>query len=48
MPEHDCSAPLEKYPATIAEIDNTFTSHQFIQRLATENQPFEVAYARRV
>ena len=48
MADHDICALFDKDPTTIAKMDNTFTTHVFNQRLAKENQPFEVAYAGRV
>lgn len=38
MPEHDFGALFEKYPDVIEQMLETFTSHQFIQRLAQQNQ----------
>ena len=42
MPEHDFSTLFEKYPDVIAQMPETFTSHQFIQRLAQQHQTLYV------
>jgi len=42
MPEHDFSALYEQYPAIIAQMAETFDSHEFILRLAQENQPLYI------
>ena len=49
MPEHDFAALYEKYPDVISQMPNTFTSHQFFQRLAQQNQTLyiEALYAYR-
>jgi hypothetical protein len=38
MPKHDFSALFDQYPAIIAQMQKTFTSHQFILRLAQQHQ----------
>ena len=38
MPEHDFSEILSQYPNVIAQMPDTFTSHQFILELAHQNQ----------
>lgn len=38
MPEHDFSALFEKYPDVIEQMLETFSSHEFIQRLTQQNQ----------
>ena len=49
MPEHDFSALYEQYPAIIAQMAETFDSHEFILRLAHQNQTLyvEALYAYR-
>jgi hypothetical protein len=38
MSEHDFSDLYDQYPAVIAQMSPTFTSHQFILELARQNQ----------
>jgi len=38
MSEHDFTSLFDAYPSIIESMDNTFTSHEFIRRLAQENQ----------
>ena len=38
MAEHDFSSLYAKYPAVIAQMPDTFTSHQFILEIARQNQ----------
>jgi hypothetical protein len=38
MPKHDFSDLLAHYPETIEEMDEMFTSHQFILKLAQQHQ----------
>lgn len=38
MNDHDYSALFEKYPEVIEQMPETFTSHEFIQRLTYQNQ----------
>ena len=38
MEEHDLSALYAQYPNIIAQMDEIFTSHQFILKLAHQNQ----------
>ncbi len=38
MPKHNFSYLLAHYPETIEEMDETFTSHQFILKLAQQHQ----------
>ena len=42
MPEHDFSALYAQYPAIIARMPETFTSHQFILALAHQHQDLYV------
>jgi hypothetical protein len=42
MSKHDFSALYEEYPSIIAEMDDTFTSHEFILRLAHQHQKLYV------
>lgn len=49
MSQHDFTALYSKYAATIAAMPTTFTSHEFILRLAHDNQTdyVEALYAYR-
>jgi len=38
MTEHDFSQLYEQYPTIIKEMEDTFTSHKFILKLAQQNQ----------
>jgi hypothetical protein len=38
MSEHDFTALLARYPDTIAQMDPVFKSHEFILKLAHQNQ----------
>lgn len=38
MSQHDFTTLYSKYPALITSMPDTFTSHEFILRLARENQ----------
>jgi hypothetical protein len=38
MTEHDFSQLYEQYPTIIQQMDDTFTSHEFILKLAQQNQ----------
>jgi hypothetical protein len=38
MPQHDFSALKDRYPETIEAMPATFTSHEFILRLAQQHQ----------
>lgn len=38
MPKHDFTALFEKYPSVIDRMGGIFTSHEFILRLARQNQ----------
>lgn len=42
MSKHDFGALYEQYPSIIAEMDDTFTSHEFILRLAHQHQKLYV------
>ena len=50
MPEHDFSALYEQYQTAIAQMPETFTSHQFILELARQNQTLyiEALYSYRL
>ncbi len=49
MPEHDFSALYQCYPTVIGKMQPEFTSHEFILRLAQQNQKLyiEALYAYR-
>jgi len=38
MTEHDFSQLYEQYPTIIVQMEDTFTSHEFILKLAQQNQ----------
>ena len=38
MTEHDFSLLYEQYPTIIEQMEDTFTSHEFILKLAQQNQ----------
>ena len=42
MPKHDFSALFAEYEAIIAQMPETFDSHQFILRLAQQHQPLYI------
>jgi hypothetical protein len=42
MSKHDFSALYDQYPSIIAEMDETFTSHEFILLLAHQHQKLYV------
>jgi len=46
MPQHDFSQLFERYPGIISKMPDRFDSHEFILRLAQENQQLyiEVIY----
>lgn len=49
MTQHDFSSLYEQYPNIIAQMGEEFTSHEFILKLAQQNQPqyIEALYAYR-
>jgi hypothetical protein len=43
MPQHDFTLLYNQFPAVIAVMTATFTSHAFIQRVARDNQGLYIA-----